>query len=221
MSAQSLVELYRLLLARLGPQHWWPAQTAEEVLFGAILAQNTAWSGAAQAIAQLRAAGLLRFRALAGIDPDRVAQLIRPARFMNQKARALLCFADYLGRGFDFSLARMRRQPISRLRPELLGLYRIGPETADSMLLYALGKPVFVIDLYTRRILSRHGLLQLDDSYDRFQQVCTRALPVAVPLYNELHALLVRVGNCYCKPQPRCAECPLKGLVLQDEHAYA
>ena len=220
MPAHSLAQLYQLLLARLGPQHWWPAQTAEEVLFGAILAQNTAWSGAAQAIAQLRAAGLLRFRTLAGTDPDRLGQLIRPARFMNQKARALLAFAEYLGRCYDFSLARMRRQPVSRLRPELLSLYRIGPETADSMLLYALDKPVFVIDLYTRRILSRHGLLQLDDAYARFQQVCMRALPADVPLYNELHALLVRVGNLYCKPRPRCDGCPLKGLRLLDEQAY-
>ncbi len=204
--------MYRLLLDAFGPQHWWPAETAEEVLFGAILTQNTAWKNVEQAIAALKAAGMLNFRRIAAYDVNSLAELIRPARFMNLKARALLAFASFFGSRYGYSIQRMQCAPADRLREELLGVYRIGPETADSMLLYALAKPVFVIDAYTKRIMSRHGFLSLGHSYDDFQRFFMAHLPADVALYNEFHALLVRAGNCVCKPTPLCDRCPLRKL---------
>ncbi len=211
MNRRRLMQIYSRLYRALGPRHWWPARSPQEIMIGAILTQNTAWSNVEKAIAALRARRALTFRGLRRIDPDELAALIRPARFMNQKARALHCFADYFGGTYGFSIKKMSARTTGELRRELLSQYRIGPETADSILLYALEKPVFVIDAYTRRILSRHGMLSENAGYDAFQNLFMKHLPADVPLFNEYHALLVHVGNRYCSPKPRCGECPLNG----------
>jgi len=209
---KQLWDIYNLLYTAFGSRNWWPAGTAEEVIIGAILTQNITWKNVEQAIAALKARRALSFKAIAAMDEQELARIIQPARFLNQKARALKAFADYFDGTYGYCLQRMKRQDVWELRDELLGLYRIGPETADSILLYALEKPVFVIDLYTKRILSRHGLLTMEDPYAAYQKFFMDALAPDVPLYNEYHALLVHLGNQFCKPRPLCEKCPLHSL---------
>ena len=209
---RQLLDIYNLLYQAFGSRHWWPADSAEETIIGAILAQNITWKNVEQAIAALKAHRALSFKAIAAMDEEKLAPIIRPARFLNQKARALKVFADYFGRQYGYRLPRMKKRDWRELRDELLELYRIGQETADSILLYALAKPVFVIDLYTKRILSRHGLLTMEDSYADYQKLFMDNLPSDVRLYNEYHALLVHLGNRFCKPRPLCEECPLNAL---------
>jgi endonuclease-3 related protein len=207
-----LMDIYNRLYKAFGSRHWWPAKSAEEVIIGAILAQNISWKNVEQAIAAMKVQRALSFKAIAAMDEEQLAPVIRPARFLNQKARALKVFADYFGRQYGYSLPRMKKRNVWELRDELLGLYRIGPETADSILLYALEKPIFVIDAYTKRIFSRHGVLPLEVSYAEYQKLFMDNLPPDVRLYNEYHALLVHLGNCFCKPKTLCAECPLRSL---------
>jgi endonuclease III related protein len=214
MNARRLTGIYNKLHAAFGPRNWWPARTPEEVMFGAILTQNAAWSNVVQALQALKSQRLLSFRRIADADEQELALLVRPARYFNQKARALKEFAAYFGTRYNFSLSRMRRRDTLDLRDELLGVYRIGPETADSILLYALEKPIFVIDAYTKRILSRHGILSMQHSYDDFQQLFMKHLPPDTALYNDFHAQLVHLGNLYCKPKPLCGECPLSPPVM-------
>jgi endonuclease-3 related protein len=209
MKKKQLLKIYNKLFQTFGSRHWWPADTAEEVIFGAILTQNITWKNVEQAIAALKKQGKLNFKAIAQMDDQKLAEIIRPTRFLNQKAKALKIFASYFGENYGYSIKRMKKKDMRVLREELLSLYRIGAETADSILLYALKKPVFVIDVYTRRIFSRHGLLTMEDSYADYQQLFMQNLPCDVKLYNEYHALLVHVGNQFCKPKPLCAECPL------------
>ena len=208
--SRALDELYSRLRTTFGHRNWWPAKTAEEVIFGAILTQNVAWSGVELALAALRKAGRLRFKSIAAMDEAELAALIRPARFMNQKARALKSFADYFGRRYGFSIRRMKKCTAESLREQMLSLYRIGPETADSILLYALDKPVFVIDAYTKRICSRHGLLGPDAPYDVYQRFFIDRLACDAALYNDFHAQLVHLGNRFCKTRPLCRDCPLQ-----------
>lgn len=202
--------MYQKLFKAFGPHNWWPADSPEEVILGAILTQNTSWSNVRLALQALKSEGLLNFRQIAEVDEQDLARLVRSSGYFNQKARALKEFAAYFGSAYGYSIARMRRREMLELREELLGQYRIGPETADSILLYALGMPIFVIDAYTRRILSRHGILSMQHGYDDFQQLCMRCLPPDVALYNDFHAQLVHVGNRYCKPKPLCEQCPLR-----------
>ncbi len=210
MSSRRLLGMYQKLLAAFGPCNWWPADTPEEVIFGAILTQNAAWSNVVQALQALKGSRLLSFRRIAHADEQELARLVRPARYFNQKARALKEFAAWFGSRYNYSIARMRRRDTAELRDELLGVYRIGPETADSILLYALGKPVFVIDAYTKRILSRHGILSMQHSYADFQILFMQHLTPDTALYNDFHAQLVQLGNRYCKPRPLCDGCPLR-----------
>lgn len=209
---KQLMNIYNRLYSAFGSRHWWPAKSAEEVIIGAILTQNITWKNVEQAIAALKAQRALSFKAIAAMDEEKLAPVIRPARFLNQKARALKVFAEYFGRQYGYSLQRMKKRGLRELRDELLGLYRIGPETADSIILYALKKPVFVIDSYTKRIFSRHGFFPLEGSYADYQKLFMDNLPPDVQLYNEYHALLVHLGNRFCKPKPLCAECPLRSL---------
>jgi len=209
---KQLMDIYDRLYTAFGSRHWWPAGSAEEVIIGAILTQNITWKNVKQAIAAMKAQRVLSFKAIAEMDEEKLAPVIRPARFLNQKARALKVFAEYFGRQYGYSLPRMKKRDLRELRDELLGLYRIGPETADSILLYALEKPVFVIDAYTKRIFSRHGFLPLEGSYAEYQKLFMDNLPLDVRLYNEYHALLVHLGNRFCKPKPLCTECPLGSL---------
>lgn len=205
--------VHDLLLARLGPQQWWPGQSPFEVMVGAVLVQNTAWKNVERAIANLRAADALSPRALEALGDEELEQLIRPAGYFRVKARRLRNLVRYVVDRYDGSLDAMRQIAAPTLRRELLTLNGIGPETADSMLLYALEKPIMVVDAYTRRIWTRHGWIDRDADYDRLQEHIAAGLPADAPLLNEMHALLVHVGHHWCKPTPRCEACPLAELL--------
>jgi endonuclease-3 related protein len=171
-----LQEFYRRLFAAWGPQHWWPAQSRFEVIAGAYLTQNTAWTNVQRALANLRAAGALSLEGVRRLPLRRLEELIRPAGYFRQKARRLKVFIDYLDERYQGRLERMFSQPTQQLREELLGLNGVGPETADSILLYAGGHAVFVVDAYTRRVLARHGLASEDAHYEELRALCERAL---------------------------------------------
>lgn len=205
--------VYRRLFARFGPQHWWPASTPFEMAVGAILTQSVAWRNVEQAIANLKAGGLLDPHALAGAPLERIAEAIRPARYFRQKADRLQRFARHLVERYGGSVGQMLEGPTASVRSELLSLPGIGPETADSILLYGGGHPVFVVDAYTRRIFHRIGVWDERIEYAAMQDRFHRSLPEDPALFNEYHALIVRTGNEYCKARrPRCRECPLAGL---------
>lgn len=210
---------YELMRRRFGHQGWWPGETPFEVCVGAILTQNTNWTNVERAIANLKAAGVLEPRRLLALPPGRLAALIRPAGYFNVKARRLRAFLEVLVRDFEGNLARLLGGPLETARARLLGIHGIGPETADSMLLYAGGQLVFVVDAYTRRIFARHGWCAPGADYDTVQRLCAAALnhrPVAGRLdyWQDYHAQLVAVGKEFCRPrQPRCAECPLRPLL--------
>lgn len=211
MNRRSLLyAMYDAMLEALGPSHWWPGETPFEVAVGAILTQNTNWGNAARAIANLRAAGALTPAALAALPDSRLAELIRPAGYFRLKAARLKNFLRFLRDEAGLSMAALDGKNLVSLRPKLLEVKGVGPETADSILLYALGLPSFVADAYTRRILSRHGMLPDDAGYDEMRDLFLGALDSDSALFNEYHALLVRVGKDFCRPKaPRCAACPL------------
>lgn len=202
--------VYRALLRHFGPQHWWPGRTRFEIIVGAILTQNTAWTNVEQAIARLRTARVLTPARLHALPAAHLAELIRPAGYYNLKALRLHNFTTLLHRSFGGSLDRLFRLPTPDLRATLLAVKGIGPETADSILLYAAGRPVFVVDAYTRRLVERHGWLPPQVGYDEVAACFTRVVPPARAVYNEYHALLVALGKHYCRPKPRCAACPLR-----------
>ncbi len=207
---RSLADFYEALDQRLGPQNWWPGETRFEVIAGAILTQSTAWSNVERAIGNLRRAGLLHPAALAHAPLAEVERLVRPSGYFRQKARKLKAFLRFLDRRFGGSLDRMFRLPAAELRPLLLAVHGIGPETADSILLYAGRHPIFVIDAYTKRILARHGLLSAKAGYEEAQALFHRELSPQAPLFNQYHALLVETGKRWCRPrEARCNDCPL------------
>jgi endonuclease III related protein len=206
-----LQELYQRLWENFGPQGWWPGDTPFEVAVGAILTQNTNWVNVSRAIATLKDQDLLTPQALHALPETELAQLIRPAGYYNLKARRLKNFLDFLAHHFENSMAHLATADLGSLRPALLSIKGVGPETADSILLYALDKPTFVVDAYTFRILSRHGLIPEGCAYEELRQLFMEHLPAHVPLYQEYHALLVRLGKEWCRPQPRCAPCPVDG----------
>lgn len=205
----TLLHVYHLLLTHFGPQHWWPGDTPFEVMVGAILTQSTAWQNVEKAIGNLKAAGVLSPQALRDLPLDEVARLVHPSGYYNAKARKLKALVTWLGETCADDLDTLFHRDTGVLREQLLAVHGIGPETADSILLYAAGKPIFVIDAYTRRIMTRLGLATEKDTYARFQRLFTDALPPDAPLFNEYHALLVRLGKTVCRKQPRCAACPL------------
>ena len=210
-----LPQFYQTLSAALGPMHWWPAKTPFEVIVGAILTQNTAWVNVERAIANLRRERMLTPRALQQASLGKLARLVRPSGYFRQKAKKLKAFVRFLRENFDGSLARMFRTPTAELRARLLAVHGIGPETADSILLYAGNHPVFVVDAYTKRILLRHGLVGEDPGYEEVRQLFESNVPRDPRLFNEFHALLVNVGKNWCRPQdPRCSECPLGPYLL-------
>jgi len=208
--ASTLQAYFQSLSQALGPMQWWPARTRFEVIVGAILTQNTAWANVERAIANLRRARVLTPRAIERISSARLAGLIRPSGYFRQKARKLKAFAGFLRECYGGSLLRMFRRPTAELREQLLAVHGIGPETADSILLYAGGHPVFVVDAYTHRILGRHHLTTGKPDYAAVRSLFEMNLPKDAALYNEFHALLVNTGKNWCrKSQPRCGECPL------------
>jgi len=199
--------IYQRLFRAFGPQHWWPGGTPLEISVGAILTQNTAWANAKKAIAVLRSRRLLSLRRLGRLSPAELAPLIRSAGFYNIKAARLSVFIRWLKRHGGFP--GLHRIPTGTLRPLLLDCPGVGPETADSILLYALGRPVFVIDAYTRRILSRYGLIAGDEPYETLRGMFESSLPRRPQLYNEYHAVLVRLAKVNCRSRPLCDSCPL------------
>jgi len=201
----SLSAIHHRLFRAYGPQHWWPADSPFEVMVGAILTQNTNWRNVEAAIASLQAAGMLDGSRIASCDEARLGELIRTSGFFNQKAVSLKAFCRfYLDHGGAAGLKRLDDP-----RRALLALNGIGPETADSMLLYALGMPVFVIDAYTKRIFARLGLTRPEASYHQLQEFFEEHLPMDAGLFNEYHALIVEHAKQHCRVKPLCAECPL------------
>jgi endonuclease III related protein len=216
-----LPSYFETLAKALGPMHWWPARTPFEVIVGAILTQNTAWQNVEKAIANLRRERLLTPQAIERVSTPRLARLVRPSGYFRQKAKKLKAFVRFLRDEYGGSLARMFKTPTIQLRQRLLGVYGIGPETADSILLYAGGHPIFVVDAYTHRILGRHALAPLKPDYEAVRSLFETNLPTDARLYNEFHALLVNVGKNWCRPrEPRCFECPLKGHLPADSLWY-
>ena len=237
-----LRQIYRALLRAWGPQRWWPAQSRFEVVMGAFLTQNTSWRNVELALQNLRRASALNVGAIRELPLARLEELVRPAGYFRQKAARLKGFVEYLDRRYGGSLAAMFAQPTEELRRELLGLNGIGPETADSILLYAGSHPVFVVDAYARRLFERHGLVSYDVDYEEIRslvQVALGELPpttgngssklahapsrmsraarsAAAQHFNEMHGLLVTAGKLHChKRQPDCAACPLNRYLEQ------
>jgi endonuclease-3 related protein len=254
-SRDPILDYYRALLSRFGPQNWWPAQSRFEVIVGAYLTQNTNWTNVEKAIVNLRRARALSLAAMRNLPLSRLQTLVRPSGYFRQKAKNLKTFIAFLDKKYSGSLDRMFAQPTEKLRAELLELNGVGPETADSILLYAGNHLVFVVDAYTRRILERHGLAAPKTGYEEIRQLIEKTLSSAeaaallvteagagVPRarrscarwgggadprhpssrmsraartelaqhYNELHALIVRIGNQFCRATPNCEGCPLK-----------
>jgi endonuclease-3 related protein len=205
----TLKRYYKRLFSAYGPQHWWPADTPFEVMVGAILTQNTAWTNVERAVANLKKENALTPEGLKRLPLSALARLIRPAGYFNVKAKRLKAFIRFLYKGFDGDLDRMFKTPTPILREQLLGVWGVGPETADSMLLYAARRPVFVVDAYTQRVLVRHELAPAETNYAGTQRQLMDGLPQDVKYYNEYHALLVRVGKQHCGTKPRCDGCPL------------
>lgn len=197
---------------RYGAQRWWPGDTPFEVAVGAILTQNTNWANVEKAIRNLKSGRKLRASALHEMPASGLSDLIRPAGYFNIKARRLKNFIDFLVTGYGGSMKRMKKELPAVIRGKLLSVNGIGPETADSIMLYALGMPVFVIDAYTKRILSRHNIAGPDAPYQELQELFHNNLEEDVQLYNEYHALIVRVAKEHCRTRPECEGCPLEGF---------
>jgi endonuclease-3 related protein len=204
------MEIYQRLFDAYGPQRWWPGDTRLEVIIGAILTQNTAWSNVEKAIANLKRERLLSLEALGDVDSAHLAKLLRPSGYFNQKAKKLKVFVSYVHSNYNGSLRKMAQVELAFLREELLGIFGIGPETADSILLYAFQKPIFVVDAYTKRIFSRHHFFGVHSSYPEVQRFFMKYIPLDIALFNEYHALIVRTGHLFCRTRPLCESCPLE-----------
>jgi endonuclease III related protein len=211
-----LDEYYNSLFTTFGPQQWWPGKTQFEVIVGAILTQNTSWTNVEHAIANLRAARLLSPRAIEQVSPRRLQRLIRSSGYFRQKARKLKAFCHFLRIEYGGSLRRMFETPTIVLREKLLGVFGIGPETADSILLYAGEHPVFVVDAYGKRLLMRHGWIAEEARYEDVRWLFERHSPGNHRWFNEFHALIVNTGKNFCRTQePLCSQCPL-GRYLEE-----
>ncbi len=210
--SQRLLDIYQRLMASYGPQHWWPAQEPFEVIVGAILTQSAAWTNVEKAIANLKSAGALSPEALRRLPVEELAALIHPCGYYNAKALKLKAFAHWLAENYTDSLENLFDQDVSLIRQQLLSVHGIGPETADSIILYAGQKPVFVVDAYTRRIISRLGLAPKSDSYEAYQKLFMCNLSPNVNLFNEYHALLVCLAKQVCRRLPVCEQCCLNSI---------
>lgn len=205
----ALFEIYSLLYKSYGPRHWWPADGAFEVMVGAILTQNTNWANVERAIQNLKKERALNPAAIYSLKLNKLARLIRPCGYYNIKANRLKNFIAYLFSKYSGKLTNMHQRPTGTLRREMLGVKGIGPETVDSIILYALKRPIFVIDAYTRRIMDCQGIINSNSGYDEIQSVFMKNLPANVKLFNEYHALLVEHAKRVCKTIPKCQECIL------------
>ncbi len=206
-----LITIYQKLYEAFGPQNWWPGKNSFEIIIGAILTQNTAWSNVEKAIKNLKKERLLSSSKLRNIPIEKLAKMIRPAGYFNKKAKKLKEFIDFFFNNYEGDLDKMFKKEMYLLRQELLKIRGIGRETADSILLYAGSKPIFVIDAYTRRILFRHQLITENMDYEKIQYFFMHNLPQDVKLFNEFHALFVRLGKHFCKKtKPLFNQCPLE-----------
>jgi len=212
MISEQLTEIYQLLFDCFGPQNWWPGETQFEIITGAILTQNTNWTNVEKAITNLKSAHLLTPEKLYHLNVSELAELIRPAGYYNIKAKRLKNFISWLFQNYDGQLENLENLDTDQLRAELLAIKGIGCETADSILLYAFDRPVFVVDAYTARIVVRHRLIEPDADYEQLRDLFQSNLPQEFQLFNEYHALLVRLGKEFCRPKAQCCRCPLEKL---------
>jgi endonuclease-3 related protein len=209
-TGQQLMEMFDLLLTHFGVQDWWPAETELEVMVGALLTQNTNWKNVEKAIENLKRKGMLTLEALGSVDREELAQAIRPAGYFNIKSKRLKNLIHFVSDHTSGDLSSFLEQDLQTLRQGLLSVKGIGPETADSILLYAAKQPIFVIDAYTHRILSRHGMCEEQAAYHELQELFMDHLPDDSSLFNEFHALIVQAGKTYCRRKPLCSRCPLE-----------
>ena len=202
-----LISIYEKLFSVFGHQNWWPGETEDEIAIGAILTQNTAWKNVEKAIQNLKQANLCSFSAIFSAEEERIKKLISPAGFFNSKAQYLKNFASWLHHKGGFS--RLKEYSCRKLRSELLSIKGIGEETVDSILLYVLSCPFFVVDAYTRRLVHRHKITS-SNRYGEIQKIFMENIPLDIELYKNYHALIVKLGKTYCKRNPRCDVCPLR-----------
>lgn len=208
-----LQEVYLLLYEHFGPQGWWPSETPFETMVGAVLAQNTNWQNVTRAIRNLKDAGLMHYETLSRCSEEEVAGYIKPAGYYNLKARRLRNLLEMIAEHYEGQLDAFLHDELAVARGKLLQVKGIGPETADSILLYSCGHPIFVVDMYTHRVFSRHTLVAEESDYQAMQTLFMDQLPPDPVLFNEFHALVVRVAATYCKKtNPRCEACPLRGF---------
>ena len=205
-----MMGMFTELLNHFGPQHWWPGETELEVIVGAVLTQNTNWTNVEKAILNLKEKGLLSLHQLDALSVSELAQLIRPSGYFNIKAKRLKNLIDLLSERYHLDLSRLLDEETDTLRKELLSVNGIGPETADTILLYASHRPVFVVDAYTHRIMRRHGMTDEQTDYHELQSLFMDHLPDDPSLFNEFHALIVKTGKEYCRRKPLCHLCPLQ-----------
>jgi endonuclease-3 related protein len=211
-TARRLMDMYERLYDHFGPRHWWPGSSPFEVAVGAVLTQNTAWKNVELAIGNLKVAGALELEALRALKPKKLAELIRPVGYYNLKEQRLRNLLDMFHHECGGDLDKLWQRPLPEARELLLAVKGVGPETADSILLYAGGLPTFVIDAYTFRVLGRHGLAEEGDSYHDLQNLFMDHLEPDPAMFNEFHALIVRLGHQLCKKsKPLCEGCPLEG----------
>ncbi len=214
---KALGEIYDRASAHYGPTDWWPARTAFEVAVGAILTQNAAWTNVERAITNLKRGKLLSPRKILACSDAELEAAVRPSGFFRVKAKRLRHFCEHLVTHYRGSMKRMAARPLAELRPELLAIHGIGPETADDILLYACDKVVFVVDAYTRRILSRHGLCKSDIGYEELRALFEKNLDADLHLFKEYHGLIVYVGKDFCRRTPKCGVCPLGPMLKRGQ----
>lgn len=211
-TSRKLIEIFDLLLDHYGPRNWWPAETELEMMVGAILTQNTNWKNVEKAIGNLKRMNLISLKALSSVHISELAQEIRPAGYYNIKAKRLKNLINFIVHHYNGNMSNLLEEETQALRQGLLSVNGIGPETADSILLYTANRPVFVIDTYTHRILNRHGMIEDQSTYQELQELFMDSLPEDSSLFNEFHALIVEAGKDYCRKKPLCEGCPLERL---------
>lgn len=221
-AARSLRRMYDKLVATYGAQAWWPAETAFEVVVGSCLTQNTSWRGVERSILNLKAHGSMSLAGVRGLSEEKLRELIRPSGYMIRKAAAIRAFIALLDADYGGSLDALAAETFAIARRKLLALPGVGPETADAILLYALGQPSMVVDEYLRRVVTRHGLLPDDAKYAEIQALGVASMrgesaETILQHYNEFHALMVMVGKTHCRPKPKCARCPLEEFLQRQK----
>ncbi len=209
-SRQRLLKIFDALLTSFGKRNWWPGETQLEIIVGAVLTQNTSWKNVEKAIDNLKREKVLKVRTLRNISTETLAEIIKPSGFYNIKARRLKNLIDLIHDSYSSDIRELEKEDLWDIREKLLSVSGVGKETADSIILYALGKPIFVIDVYTKRFLSNHRLFDGEYDYDTLQRFFMEALPHDPYLFNEFHALIVCLCQNYCRKIPLCGLCPLK-----------